>query len=138
MKIIINSDFGGYSLSDEAVELYAKYKGLVLYKEESDYVRWTSNYYLCPVEVWRRIIEEENNSPIGTTNRYEKSNILYFNYLEIERNDPILVKVVEELGAKANGAHAQLKIVEIPDGVEYSIEDYDGSEHIAEIHRTWR
>jgi hypothetical protein len=31
-----------------------------------------------------------------------------------------------------------LEIVEIPDDVEYTIEEYDGLEHIAEKHRTWR
>lgn len=55
-----------------------------------------------------------------------------------ERNDPKLVKVVEELGSKdASGEHAELKIVEIPDDVEWQIEEYDGYEHIAEKHRTW-
>jgi len=28
-------------------------------------------------------------------------------------------------------------VLEIPDDVEFTIEDYDGSEHIAETHRTW-
>jgi len=31
-----------------------------------------------------------------------------------------------------------LAIVEIPDDVEYTIEEYDGNEHVAEAHRTWR
>jgi hypothetical protein len=31
-----------------------------------------------------------------------------------------------------------LRIVEIPDGVEWHISEYDGIEHIAENHRTWR
>jgi hypothetical protein len=41
------------------------------------------------------------------------------------------------LGAEANGRYAQLKIVTIPDGIEWEIEEYDGNEHIAEQHRTW-
>jgi len=45
---------------------------------------------------------------------------------------------VEELGEKANGQCADLKIVEIPDDVEYEIEEYDGVEWVAENHRTWR
>lgn len=56
----------------------------------------------------------------------------------IPRDDELLVRLVEELGDKANGNCAELKIVEIPDGVEWQIKEYDGMEHIAERHRTWR
>ena len=56
----------------------------------------------------------------------------------IPRNDPVLVAVVEKLGERANGKHADLKIVEIPDDVQWEIEEYDGSEWVAEKHRTWR
>ena len=56
---------------------------------------------------------------------------------EIGRDDPTLIQVVEQLGAAANGSHAELRIVEIPDGVNWYIEEYDGNEHVAERHRTW-
>jgi hypothetical protein len=56
---------------------------------------------------------------------------------EMERNDPILVQVVKELGKKANGDYADLKIVEIPDDVEWYISDYDGLETVHEKHRSW-
>lgn len=59
-------------------------------------------------------------------------------YFYNHRDDPHLVEIVERLGAKANGKYASLKVVEIPDDVTlYSIEDSDGVEHVAEIHRTW-
>lgn len=56
---------------------------------------------------------------------------------EIPRDDPELVQTVHELGRKADGAYAELKIVEIPDDVEWQIEEYDGREWVAEKHRTW-
>ena len=56
---------------------------------------------------------------------------------EISRSDSKLIKVVEELGEKANGYCADLKVVEIPDDVEWVIEDYDGIESIHEKHRVW-
>lgn len=56
---------------------------------------------------------------------------------EIARNDPTLVKVVEQLGAAANGQHAKLKIVEIPRYVKWTVCEYDGMEWVAEAHRTW-
>ena len=61
-----------------------------------------------------------------------------FHPREIARDDPLLVQVIEELGDAANGPHAALKIVDIPSDVEWTIEEYDGSEWIAEKHRTWQ
>lgn len=56
---------------------------------------------------------------------------------DIERDDPALVQTVRELGDKADGNHAKLKIVDIPAEVDWTIEEYDGTEWIAEVHRTW-
>jgi hypothetical protein len=41
------------------------------------------------------------------------------------------------MGGMANGACADLKIVEVPDEVDWYIEEYDGNEWVAEKHRTW-
>jgi hypothetical protein len=54
-----------------------------------------------------------------------------------DRTNVDLVAAVEEGGEKANGGCAILKVVEIPDNIEWEIEEYDGYEHIAEKHRTW-
>lgn len=56
---------------------------------------------------------------------------------DIARDDPYLVKIVRELGMGANGDHANLKIVEIPGDVKWQVEEYDGNEWVAEVHRTW-
>ena len=53
------------------------------------------------------------------------------------RTDPKLVECVETLGDIANGWLAELKVVEIPDDVEWYIDEYDGIECIAEAHRIW-
>jgi len=61
-----------------------------------------------------------------------------YSELSVEvRSDPKLVKCVEKLGAEANGLFASLKVVEIPDGVEVEIEEYDGWESAHEKHRSW-
>jgi hypothetical protein len=38
---------------------------------------------------------------------------------------------------KSSGVYAELKIVDIPDDVEWEIDEYDGKEWVAEVHRTW-
>lgn len=54
-----------------------------------------------------------------------------------QRTDPNLIRCVETLGKKANGLFANLKVVDIPDDVDYEIEEYDGVESIHEVHRVW-
>lgn len=59
---------------------------------------------------------------------------------ELARDDEDLIAVVEALGDKANTTYSLLKVVEVPVWLRakgWHIEEYDGSEHIAEDHRTW-
>lgn len=57
---------------------------------------------------------------------------------EISRDDSALIATIETLGLEASsGGCAELAIVEIPDEVKWQIEEYDGKEWIAEVHRTW-
>lgn len=111
MKIVINKCYGGFGLSEEAVLLYAKKKGLNLIIERNKGLK-LNHYYLN-----------------------EKKDGNYFCERDIQRNDPILVQVVKELGVKANGYSAELKIVEIPDDMKWEIEEYDGKEWVSEAHR---
>ena len=53
------------------------------------------------------------------------------------RGDEDLVAVVGELGEAAGGNIGVLAVVEIPDGVEWAIEEYEGREWVAERHRKW-
>lgn len=54
-----------------------------------------------------------------------------------KRTDENLVKCVETLGDKASGRFAKLKVVEVPDDVDWYIDEYDGIEWVAEQHRVW-
>jgi hypothetical protein len=92
-RIVINTCYGGFGLSETALELYKAYAG----------------------------IQDDN-----------------FYDLAIERNDPILLQVIDQMGvAECEGNCSRLKIVEIPDDVEWEIAEDDGKEHVAECHRTW-
>ena len=67
----------------------------------------------------------------------ERSGTIITHDYDIKRNDPILVEVVEQLGEAANSRFAELKVLEIPDDVQWIVEEYDGAEWVAEKHRTW-
>lgn len=134
MKIILNKCYGGFGLSKEAYELYAKKKGLTLYpyydsskdnfitlkKGDSSFL----TYYF---------IEDFGDEVLK--NKIDWSKHLYLNYEY--RNDPILIEVVEELGAKANGRFSNLVVVDIPDNMDYVIDDYDGIETLHENIKVW-
>jgi hypothetical protein len=49
---------------------------------------------------------------------------------DLERNDPALIQVIEELGRDADGECAKLRIVDLPAGTQYRIDEYDGSESV--------
>jgi hypothetical protein len=111
MNVVINGTYGGFSLSHAAAERLAQLGHPLAIQELAD--RLSPEY-----------------------DKYRE--FLYDSMLrDIDRSDPLLVQVVQEMGEMANGRCARLKIVEIPDGVDYVIQEYDGSEWIAEKHRTW-
>ena len=56
---------------------------------------------------------------------------------EIDRDCPQLVAVVKQLGEQADGRYSHLKIVTVPDDVDWYIEEYDGLEWVAERHKVW-
>lgn len=56
---------------------------------------------------------------------------------DVERDDPHLIRALEETNCDADNPGAKIKIVEIPDDVEWQIDEYDGMEWVAEKHRTW-
>jgi hypothetical protein len=115
MQIVINSEFGGFGLSAEAFARYLDIKGI---KYETQEKWWQKNIFF-------------HEGHVGEDD-------YWLSEYDIGREDPALVQVVQELGEKANGPYSALKIVTIPDDVEYYIDEYDGMESIHENHRTWR
>lgn len=160
MKVVINTCFGGFSLSRAAVKRLAELQGRPCYFFEnarlngaiqlSRYVPSENppedhrdmlffafdipnpNEVLRDDTTWHNMSDAEKRESGSIYGRHSLSN------RPENRADPLLVQVIEELGKEANGACAELKVVEIPDGVDYEIDEYDGLEHIAEKHRTWR
>ena len=108
MKIVINTRSGGFALSDEAFSMLLNRKGIEFETVEGNFV---THFY-------RKGMVDKNEGYLG------------YHQDELRRDDADLVAVVEALGSKANGDYAELKIVEVPDDVNWYIEDYDGMEHV--------
>lgn len=138
MKIILNKCFGGFSVSKEATLLYAKKKGYEVFA----YRRCGSslnnlrkiNPLHCDNLMDLFVIKDYGEYVVSDIPwKEEKVLCIESGY----REDEILIEVVEELGEKANGSSAELKVVEIPDGLDYVIDDYDGMETLHERVQEW-
>jgi hypothetical protein len=59
-------------------------------------------------------------------------------YVYAFRSHPKLIAAIEKIGQKeASGSLAKIRVIEIPDGIEWEISDYDGIETVEERHRSW-
>jgi hypothetical protein len=118
VKIVINTCFGGFSLSEEANQMLFDKKSIKYEKQDSGYSLIGPKYFQA--------------GHLGDNDYYLSTYDLHR-----DRADPDLVAVVELLGKKADSWSSELKVVEVPDDVQWHINEYDGLEHVAEDHRTW-
>lgn len=138
MKIAINKCYGGFTLSDKAIEMIMKRKGLKCYRYKQ-----TKFDHSDGVDEYTRLDDYSPSSFIRycTVDLGEKvEKIPYENlwyYEELERTDDDLISVIEELGDEASGTYGRVVVIEIPNDVDWEIDDYDGWESIHEKHRVW-
>ena len=129
MKIILNKCFGGFDVSPQGYELYAKKKGFELYKYK-DNLDFRNREYIKLKDEENELFKYYFTKDFGEIAKisdedYEKYNL----YLREEyRQDQTLIEVVKELGEKASGRFGKLEVVEIPDNSFYKIDEYDGLE----------
>lgn len=114
-KVVVNRCYGGFGLSHDAIIRYGQLANLNLLHVQDQGSFWVNYYYIDGIKDDKHI----------------------FLTSELERDDPLLVQVVHELGGVANGEYAELEIVDIPDNIEWFITEYDGIETVREAHRTW-
>lgn len=99
-----NGCYGGFSLSQEATEMYLQRKGIA-YKIKENGIRF----------------------PLYVVNKEE-----FFYAHDIPRHDLDLVAVVEELGSERASGYAAYLCIGTIKGNQYRIDEYDGSECVIE------
>lgn len=152
MKVAINTQYGGYRLSQKAFIALLRKKGydeLCFYKYEESYspLIFKANkiseqeYLESEISNIKKLIAPEDfgdEISIQGDNSMFCNLCLYQDYFLEDRTDEDLIEVIEELGEEASTNVSTLKVVEIPDDVEFEINDYDGIESVHEKHRVWR
>jgi hypothetical protein len=117
MKVVINRKYGGFGLSDKAVEACVVL-GMTVGDDDGDFKG--KDFIRISASCWKTKYANGRDD-----NRF--------------RCDLRLVQVVEQLGDEANGDCAKLKIVEIPfDTIDgWEIHNHDGMERIEASHSSW-
>ena len=130
-KVVYNNCYGGFGLSKEACQRYWDIKGQQVWIEQDTQFKSSDMFIVWLVPPGERPTKQKDfysmtmDERVAYNTAYSKQTWYYMN---VSRHDPALIQVVEELGKRANGNHADLQIEEV-DGL-YKIEEYDGNETV--------
>lgn len=104
-KIAIHKGYGGFKISQKAMQFFAHYSGFAYYEvyKNGTLIDW--------------YLQNEDGDDVSEDS--------------IPRDDPVLIEAFEAW------PQDDIKIVEIPDDVNWKIMEYDGNEWVCETHRTW-
>lgn len=128
MKIVINAQFGGFSVSTKALKK-------LIEEGAEGVVQYQKGHWICTA---MRKDENLNNTGGGYYVHHIHEDVLkkgeevysFNNTKNLNiRCDPVLIQIVEEMGDEASGLCATLEVV-IADGHCICIEEYDGAESI--------
>lgn len=143
MKIVINKCFGGFGLSPTALLwLYERGCKSIAHPVEKwfgkrmSYRDKTKTHLDEELEKWQAYQKDPKGGNLFLTT-FSPDEQFILTCMDIERTNPLLVECVETLGIQANGSCAKLRVVDIPDGTDYTIDDYDGQETVEERHQSW-
>lgn len=149
-ELLINRCFGGYTLSNEVlIELtkrkHKDFEKLYFYCEDYSNQRYVkikdfkykngklvnSGYFLDSL-----YLSYHDQGDIVKYNDFKYDKLIWSD--NWSRDDEDLIKLFKEWGSeRCSGDCSKLKLVEIPNDIEYYIDVYDGLESIHERHRSW-
>lgn len=138
MKVVINRCFGGFGLSDAAYEKLIEW-GVPVRRYINQRKDPKTRLYLPEPSNDGEVIFDRTLDDGDAAQSVFAYGRYWDTWTREKRAHPLLVRVVEELGRKANGMFAELGVVDIPfDSNEgWEIDEYDGIETIEECHRSW-
>jgi hypothetical protein len=119
MKVILNKCFGGFGVSEMGIR-HCREKGAA-------WAQWPNSY------LKGEFFSEDDGSPSAMTC---DSAWVAEGREAGARECPHLIALIES-GAYKDDHCSRLKVVEIPDGVTYEIDDYDGQESIGQPRTVW-
>jgi len=142
MKVLINKCYGGFCVNTEVIKRLVildakcieKIAPKKYYGRESDFKSDFHNY----LDIGDGFFAHKHGYSVYKDGYLYHLCDGYGDEKSKTRTDKDLISVFEELGSeKSSGMCAKLGVVEIPDGIDFVIEEYDGYESVAEKHRTW-
>lgn len=132
VQIVINTG-SGFDLSHNAIMRYAELKGIKLTTYQLNIESGWDDKYNGPVT--EMMLVYYFIDVIDDIIQFENYSDKYFVIYNIDRTDPALIQVVEEL---KESEQLDLKIVEVPDDVKWEIEENEtGTECVREVSRCW-
>lgn len=126
-RVVYNACFGGFGLKNEAVEWVRENVDELRNEYPEDAVDELARQTL-PGETYR--------DGSGPKQDWKES----INDLYLSRDNPLLADIVNgDCGydGRVSGRHSSLRVAEVPDGVEWTIDQYDGKETVSEKSRTF-
>jgi hypothetical protein len=141
MEIALNKCYGGFAPSMLAYREYLKQKG-----KKSFFYKQTKYGFKEGKEEYERIKDISvtdtlcfycYTKDLGKIIKKLPSRGMIYLRDDKLRKDKDFITVVKKLKKKVNSYYSKIKIVTIPDDMEWTIEDYDGIETLHEKHRSW-
>ncbi|CAI8948190.1 RimK family alpha-L-glutamate ligase [Brevibacillus sp. IT-7CA2] len=127
MKIAINRCYGGFCLSNKGfLELIKRGWRVTVYNDDFE-----------PVDPTAELIDKSGDERFRPMLDHSHYNFTADRSNKELRTHPDILAVIEELGPNANTLTSKLRIVEVPDDVDWIITDHDGFEQVEEVHRIW-
>lgn len=132
-KVVYNRCFGGFGLSKEACQRYFDIKEQQVWIEDvTEYPSFELfTVWLVPPNERVEHTTSKQFSSMSMDERSEynrKVTEQSWCDRDVDRHDPVLVQVVEELGDKANGKYSELAVAKVSG--PYRIDEYDGRETV--------